>query len=111
MMYAGTISGLLLATGLRMIAMKYNWNLPKVKVVNYAGSFALEPLLVCAFCKICSLVSSVIYPASVETERADCAAFAKICSMLSAVMYAASIESETACWWACAKSFLISQHR
>ena len=29
--YAGTISGLLLATGLRMIAMKYNWNLPKVK--------------------------------------------------------------------------------
>jgi uncharacterized membrane protein YeiH len=29
--YAGTISGLILATGLRMIAMKYNWNLPKVK--------------------------------------------------------------------------------
>ena len=29
--YAGTISGILLATGLRMIAMKYNWNLPKVK--------------------------------------------------------------------------------
>ena len=29
--YAGTISGLLLATGLRMIAMKYNRNLPKVK--------------------------------------------------------------------------------
>ena len=29
--YAGTISGLLLATGLRIIAMKYNWNLPKVK--------------------------------------------------------------------------------
>ena len=29
--YAGTIYGLLLATGLRMIAMKYNWNLPKVK--------------------------------------------------------------------------------
>lgn len=29
--YAGTISGLLLATGLRMVAMKYNWNLPKVK--------------------------------------------------------------------------------
>ena len=29
--YAGTISGLLLATGLRMIAMKYNWNLPRVK--------------------------------------------------------------------------------
>ena len=29
--YAGTISGLLLATGLRMIAMKYNWSLPKVK--------------------------------------------------------------------------------
>ena len=29
--YAGTISGLLLATGLRIVAMKYNWNLPKVK--------------------------------------------------------------------------------
>ena len=29
--YAGTLSGLLLATGLRMIAMKYNWNLPRVK--------------------------------------------------------------------------------
>ena len=29
--YAGMISGLLLATGLRMVAMKYNWNLPKVK--------------------------------------------------------------------------------
>jgi len=29
--YAGTITGLLLATGLRMVAMKYNWNLPKVK--------------------------------------------------------------------------------
>ena len=29
--YAGTISGLLLATGLRMVAMKYNWNLPKVQ--------------------------------------------------------------------------------
>jgi len=29
--YAGTISGLLLATGLRMVAMKYNWNLPKVR--------------------------------------------------------------------------------
>ena len=29
--YAGTISGLLLATGLRMVAMKYNWNLPRVK--------------------------------------------------------------------------------
>ena len=29
--YVGTISGLLLATGLRMVAMKYNWNLPKVK--------------------------------------------------------------------------------
>jgi uncharacterized membrane protein YeiH len=29
--YAGTISGILLATGLRVIAMKYNWNLPKVK--------------------------------------------------------------------------------
>ena len=29
--YAGTISGLLLATGLRTVAMKYNWNLPKVK--------------------------------------------------------------------------------
>ena len=29
--YAGTISGLLLATGLRMVAIKYNWNLPKVK--------------------------------------------------------------------------------
>ena len=29
--YAGTISGLLLATGLRIVAMKYNWNLPNVK--------------------------------------------------------------------------------
>ena len=29
--YVGTISGLLLATGLRLVAMKYNWNLPKVK--------------------------------------------------------------------------------
>ena len=29
--YAGMIFGLLLATGLRMVAMKYNWNLPKVK--------------------------------------------------------------------------------
>ena len=29
--YAGTIFGLLLATGLRIVAMKYNWNLPKVK--------------------------------------------------------------------------------
>ncbi len=29
--YAGTITGLLLSTGLRMVAMKYNWNLPKVK--------------------------------------------------------------------------------
>ncbi|MEE3213455.1 MAG: TRIC cation channel family protein, partial [Thermoproteota archaeon] len=29
--YAGTIIGIALTTGLRLIAMKYNWNLPKVK--------------------------------------------------------------------------------
>ena len=29
--YAATIIGIALATGLRLIAMKYNWNLPKVK--------------------------------------------------------------------------------
>jgi uncharacterized membrane protein YeiH len=29
--YAGTIIGIVLTTGLRLIAMKYNWNLPKVK--------------------------------------------------------------------------------
>jgi len=26
-----TIIGLVVATGLRLVAMKYNWNLPKVK--------------------------------------------------------------------------------
>ena len=29
--YAGTIIGIALTTGLRLVAMKYNWNLPKVK--------------------------------------------------------------------------------
>ena len=29
--YAGTVIGIALTTGLRLIAMKYNWNLPKVK--------------------------------------------------------------------------------
>ena len=29
--YAATIIGIVLTTGLRLIAMKYNWNLPKVK--------------------------------------------------------------------------------
>ena len=29
--YAATILGIALTTGLRLVAMKYNWNLPKVK--------------------------------------------------------------------------------
>ena len=29
--YAATIIGIVLTTGLRLVAMKYNWNLPKVK--------------------------------------------------------------------------------
>ena len=29
--YAATIIGISLTTGLRLVAMKYNWNLPKVK--------------------------------------------------------------------------------
>jgi|TARA_B110000014_G_scaffold248159_1_gene222293 uncharacterized membrane protein YeiH len=29
--YAATILGIVLTTGLRLVAMKYNWNLPKVK--------------------------------------------------------------------------------
>ena len=29
--YAATILGIILATGLRLVAMKYNWNLPKVR--------------------------------------------------------------------------------
>ena len=29
--YAATILGIILTTGLRLVAMKYNWNLPKVK--------------------------------------------------------------------------------
>ena len=29
--YAATIIGIILTTGLRLVAMKYNWNLPKVK--------------------------------------------------------------------------------
>ena len=29
--YAASIAGILVTTGLRMVAMKYNWNLPKVK--------------------------------------------------------------------------------
>ena len=30
-LYIATISGILLTTGLRLVAMKYNWNLPRVK--------------------------------------------------------------------------------
>jgi len=30
-LYAATIAGIIITTGLRLVAMKYNWNLPKVK--------------------------------------------------------------------------------
>ena len=30
-LYIATMSGLVVATGLRLVAMKLNWNLPKVK--------------------------------------------------------------------------------
>jgi len=30
-LYAATIAGIIIVTGLRLVAMKYNWNLPKVK--------------------------------------------------------------------------------
>ena len=30
-LYVATITGIIITTGLRMIAMKYNWNLPRVK--------------------------------------------------------------------------------
>lgn len=30
-LYFATISGIILTTGLRLVAMKYNWNLPRVK--------------------------------------------------------------------------------
>ncbi|HEU05112.1 MAG TPA: trimeric intracellular cation channel family protein [Nitrosopumilus sp.] len=30
-LYAATIAGIIITTGLRLITMKYNWNLPKVK--------------------------------------------------------------------------------
>lgn len=30
-LYAATIAGIIIITGLRLVAMKYNWNLPKVK--------------------------------------------------------------------------------
>ena len=30
-LYVATISGIVITTGLRLIAMKYNWNLPKVR--------------------------------------------------------------------------------
>ncbi len=30
-LYAVTITGIIITTGLRLVAMKYNWNLPKVK--------------------------------------------------------------------------------
>ena len=30
-LYIATIAGILITTGLRMVAMKYNWNLPRVK--------------------------------------------------------------------------------
>jgi len=29
--YAATILGIILTTGLRLVAMKYNWNLPRVR--------------------------------------------------------------------------------
>jgi len=30
-LYAATILGIAITTGLRLVAMKYNWNLPKVR--------------------------------------------------------------------------------
>jgi len=30
-LYVATISGIVVTTGLRLVAMKYNWNLPKVR--------------------------------------------------------------------------------
>jgi uncharacterized membrane protein YeiH len=30
-LYVATVSGIVITTGLRLIAMKYNWNLPKVR--------------------------------------------------------------------------------
>ena len=30
-LYVATIAGIIITTGLRMVAMKYNWNLPRVK--------------------------------------------------------------------------------
>jgi uncharacterized membrane protein YeiH len=30
-LYVGTIAGIIITTGLRLVAMKYNWNLPKVR--------------------------------------------------------------------------------
>ncbi|HXV50939.1 MAG TPA: TRIC cation channel family protein, partial [Nitrosopumilaceae archaeon] len=30
-LYLATILGIIITTGLRLVAMKYNWNLPKVK--------------------------------------------------------------------------------
>ncbi len=30
-LYAATIAGIIITTGLRLVAMKYNWNLPKIK--------------------------------------------------------------------------------
>ncbi|MFB5610816.1 MAG: trimeric intracellular cation channel family protein [Nitrosopumilaceae archaeon] len=30
-LYAATIAGIVITTGMRMVAMKYNWNLPKVR--------------------------------------------------------------------------------
>lgn len=30
-LYAATITGIVITTGMRMVAMKYNWNLPKVR--------------------------------------------------------------------------------
>ena len=30
-LYAATVLGIVVTTGLRLVAMKYNWNLPKVR--------------------------------------------------------------------------------
>jgi uncharacterized membrane protein YeiH len=30
-LYVATIAGIIITTGLRLVAMKYNWNLPKVR--------------------------------------------------------------------------------
>jgi len=30
-LYVATISGIVVTTSLRLVAMKYNWNLPKVR--------------------------------------------------------------------------------